>query len=127
MGYETRLAAADVRYWARFIESRRSTLSIVGMELEVALNDGRGDVGRLSAALRSLDAASDQLARLSPDLCVDYLDAWMADLHEWEWATQRLGGYADMAAAMAWLGLREWYLLDDRLSPGHSWRRGLIL
>lgn len=115
MDYLSRLSAASAPYWYRFIEYRRNNLSVVGMELEVALDDGTGDAARLTAALRSLDAAADQLARVSPDLCVDYLDAWIDDLAEWERATQRLRVARDTAEAMDHLALRQWHCLGDQI------------
>jgi hypothetical protein len=105
MAYPKRLAAANPSYWAQFIDARRNTLSLIGMELEIALEDEARDHRRLTAALRSLDAASDQLANLSPELCVDYLDAWTTDLHEWERATQRIRPVHDLAEAMKSIGL----------------------
>jgi hypothetical protein len=105
MGYLNRLAAADTEYWSQFIDARRDTLSITAMALEFAYEVGVHDVARITGAINSLVAADDQLARLSPDLCVDYLDAWAADLIEWERATQRLYSVGSTAAALNFLEL----------------------
>lgn len=107
MSYLNRLAAADTAYWSRFIDSRLDTLSLTGMELEIAQEFGSHDTERMTAAIRSLDAAADQLSRLSPVLCVDYLDAWAADLLYWERTTQRIYSVRNIAAAMDFLGVTE--------------------
>jgi hypothetical protein len=49
----------------------------------------------MQAALRSLTAATDQLSRLSPELCVDYLDAWASDLTRWERARNASAAWAE--------------------------------
>jgi hypothetical protein len=103
MTYLDRLAAADTSYWTQFIDARRDTLSLIGLELEIALESGVRGYSQLIAALHSLDAASDQLRLLSPELCVDFLDAWTADLLEWERTTQRIRPVNDIPEAMNFL------------------------
>jgi hypothetical protein len=105
MGYLNRLAAADTAYWSQFIETRRDTLSITAMALESAHDFGVHDVARMTAAINSLDAAGDQLSQFSPELCVDYLNAWAEDLIEWECATQSLYSGGGMGAALDLLEL----------------------
>ena len=104
MDYSDRLAAADVAYWSQFIAARRDTLSLIGMALEMAL-EARQSAPQRMAAINSLDAAADQLSRLTPELCVDYLDAWAADLTEWEGATQRIQSVGRMREALDFLEL----------------------
>jgi hypothetical protein len=104
MGYRNRLAAADVAYWSQFIAARRDTLSLISVTLEMALEAG-GRAPRRMAAIHSLDAAADQLSRLTPELCVDYLDAWATDLADWEHATQRIRRVDNLAAALDFLEL----------------------
>jgi hypothetical protein len=113
MEYRRRLAAADVWYWERFIAARRAAVNLTGIALEIALESGTGDARRLAAALRSLDAATGQLSRLTPELCVDYLAAWVDDLVEWEQATQRVRAVGGTAEAADFLGLRHWYIAGD--------------
>jgi hypothetical protein len=55
-------------------------------------------------------AAAQQLATLTPELCVDYLDAWKSDLDGWERATQRIRVVPDTTVAVEeFLGLSNWY------------------
>ena len=74
------------------------------MALEMALEAGRRAPQRM-AAINSLDAAADQLSRLTPELCVDYLDAWAADLAEWEGGTQRIQSVGRTCEALDFLEL----------------------
>jgi hypothetical protein len=104
MDYRKRLTSVDIAYWSQFIAARRDTLSLIGMALEMALEAGRRASQRM-AAINSLDAASDQLSRLTPELCVDYLDAWAADLAEWEGTTQRIESVSVMREALDYLEL----------------------
>jgi hypothetical protein len=105
MGYLNRLAAADMAYWSQFIDARRETLNLIGIGLEIARENRGHDAAQVAAAIDSLDAAADQLSAVPPELCVDYLDAWVADLMEWERATQRIRSTGTLAAAINFLGL----------------------
>ena len=82
-----------------------------GDELPVfafTLDDGDA-AGQRASALRSVHAAAQQLARLTPELCVDYLDAWTSDLDGWERATQRIRVVPDTTVEVEeFLGLNEW-------------------
>jgi hypothetical protein len=109
MDYRHRLDAADGRYWERFIAARREAIGLTALVLEIAVEDGVGDVDRASMALRSLEAAAAQLHRLTPDLCVDYLTAWGDDLVGWEQATQRIRAVGTTAEALDFLGLHSSY------------------
>jgi hypothetical protein len=122
MEYRRRLAAADVWYWERFIAARRAAVNLTGIALEIALESGTGDARRLAAALRSLDAATGQLSRLTPELCVDYLAAWVDDLVEWEQATLRVRAVGGTAEAADFLGLRQWCVAGGRAAArGSVW------
>ena len=111
MDYFRRLDAADVPYWERFIEARRETLRTTSSSLESVIEHRHNDVDRCRAALRSLDAAEKQLFRLSSRTCADYIDAWSADLREWETATQRMRSVGDTTEALEELGLEDWHLI----------------
>lgn len=105
MTYECRLATAGSDYWQQFISERRSGID----EAEQRLSDRWWlDTDRRVAAIRSLRAARQQLETLGPDLCIDYLDAWQADLREWTRASQRMNDTGDTAEAMDQLSLDRW-------------------
>jgi hypothetical protein len=111
MNYFRRLDAADEPYWERFIEARRETLSLTAVSLEIAIEytKDNADADTCAAALRSLDAAEEQLFRLSPRTCMDYIDAWASDLRDWEQTTQRIRSVSHTAEALAELGLQDWH------------------
>lgn len=113
ISYLCKLKAADTVYWDQFMAERRDALSLTGLALEGALEERPVEADRIEAATLCLDAAADQLSRLSPELCVDYLDAWATDLVGWEQATQRIRGVGSIAEAMAFLGLTHWSVSDD--------------
>ena len=110
MEYFPRLDEADGNYWEHVIAARHDVLDLITLTLQVDLGGGRNDAAERLAALSSVEAARDQLSRLSPELCVDYLDAWMSDLAEWERATQCIRSVASTTIALEeFLGLTEWH------------------
>jgi hypothetical protein len=112
INYFTRLDAADERYWKRYIESRRESLSLTWLSLETAVEYAH-DADRCAAALRSLDAAQQQLNRLSPGICADFVDAWKDDLREWEWSAQCIRPLGTTQDALGELGLTGWRVLGS--------------
>ena len=113
MKYSRRLDEADETYWEKFIEARRNMIGLTALSLEVAVEYAH-DVDRCAAALRSLDAAQQQLSRLSPGICADFVDAWASDLLDWQHATQRLSSAGRTENALAALGLNDWYLVGEQ-------------
>ncbi len=67
LAFVDRLAAADARYWKQFIRARRQDLDETAVQLTDCADPDR------DAALISLHASADQLARLHPRLCVDFI------------------------------------------------------
>jgi hypothetical protein len=105
MDYFCRFDEADASYWERCMAVRRETLDLIAFTLD----DGDA-AGQRASALRSVHAAAQQLARLTPELCVDYLDAWKSDLDGWERATQRIRVVPNTTVAVEeFLGLSDWY------------------
>ena len=113
INYFARLDAADERYWERYVEARRETLSLTRLSLESAVEYAY-DADRCAAALRSLDAAQGQLDRLSAFICADYVAAWADDLREWEWSTQRIRTVGTTGEVMDALGLPKWRVVGRR-------------
>jgi hypothetical protein len=113
MNYFRRFDEADVAYWDRSLAMRADSLNLTAVMLRVALDNGSSDErssDERSSALGSVEAALDQLATLTPELCVEFLEAWTLDLDEWERATQRVRCLPDPATALEqFLGLPEWH------------------
>ncbi len=107
MDYFRRFDEADVAYWDRSMALRAESLNLTAAALRVQLDRALSD--ERSCALDSVEAALDQLATLTPELCVEFLEAWTLDLDGWERATQRVRCVPDPATALEqFLGLREW-------------------
>lgn len=117
MEYRRRLDVADAGYWERFIADRRALIDETGVGLELASEGPSGDATRVMAALRSLDAATDQLSLVTPGLCVDYLAAWADDLVEWEQAIERVRAVGSTAESLDFLGLPGRNVAGDRAVP----------
>jgi hypothetical protein len=105
MDYDDRIADADLAYWERFIHARRTDLEMLRRRLSRRMRLRIGDTRRQRAAIDSLAAAAHQQSSLTPRLCVEFLDAWIHDLHDWQQATQSLGGAGDAQEALGRLGL----------------------
>jgi hypothetical protein len=115
LDYRLRLRQADASYWARFIEARADMLAQTAERLatpalappDAAASDSGGSEQR-HRALRSLTAARAQLGRLTPDLCVGFLDAWQEDLDRWTLMSQRIRPVRSVGHALERLGLGAW-------------------
>ncbi|GAB6900612.1 hypothetical protein [Kineosporia succinea] len=99
MPFDERLRGATAGYWEHFIAARRADLTRTAVLLR------RRPDRPARRAVRSLRAATDQLDRIGPQLCADFLTAWQADLADWERATLRLNGLGTSRAAVGYLGL----------------------
>jgi hypothetical protein len=66
------------------------------------------NIGRLRAALESLTAAKDQLGTLTPELCVNFLEAWQDDLNEWQTFSTAANNVGSTREAMDFLQLWTW-------------------
>jgi hypothetical protein len=109
MSYFRRFDDADAMYWDRCIAMRRENMYLIARMLRLALDREAQDANEWFAALRSVEAALDQLSTLTPELCVEYLDAWQSDLDGWERATQRIRVVRHTTTALQeFLGLSEW-------------------
>jgi hypothetical protein len=109
------LRAATAEYWSRFIETRRAVITETMTLLRRRL-DWDPNIGRLCSALESLAAAEDQLGTLTPDLCVNFLDAWRDDLNDWQRFSTAVNNVGSTREALDFLQLRTW----SRAGPGTS-------
>jgi hypothetical protein len=106
MRYDKLLGIAGSHFWSDFILARQEILTQTAQRLRrFGTADGDDEAGR---ALRSLEAAEHQLASINPDLCTDFLSAWLDDLRDWETFTDRLCAVGNARAAMDTVGLKDW-------------------
>jgi hypothetical protein len=105
------LDAATSTYWLRFIEARHELITETMRRLNRFIQSN-ADNGRLSSALKSLAAAEDQLATITPDLCLNFLDAWRADLDDWQSFSNNMNNVGSTREAMDFLELKTWTLAE---------------
>ena len=83
LAFGEQLRAATTSYWSRFMEARRQVLTETKTLLAGFL-DKDGDSRRVFSAIASLEAAEDQLDKITADLCVHFINAWREDLADWQ-------------------------------------------
>jgi hypothetical protein len=109
MDYESRLAAAGIAYWDWYRSQRYAQHEDTRTELAAGLGGDFTSVARRLAAINSINAAIDQLERVTPEDCVRFISAWRSDLQQWKMQTQRIHPIGEMAATMDILQLTEWF------------------
>jgi hypothetical protein len=106
--FDQRLGAATSAYWWFFIEARlkliNRTLRLLNRLLDCDPNNSEA-----SSALKSLSAAKSQLkVAIKPDLCTNFIDAWLEDLEDWQKFSSGVNNVGTTAEAMDFLGLQNW-------------------
>jgi hypothetical protein len=98
----TGVPAPTAGYWRTFIESRQTLIDRIDVDL--------GDLGTEHGeqARESLRHAKKQLAAITPDDCVDFVDAWLLDREDFATRSARISTVIDHAAAFDFLGLHRW-------------------
>jgi hypothetical protein len=102
--YERLLKLATAGFWDEFIAARRDNLHKTRTRLKTRSGN------EVRQALRSLEAAEQQLDSITPELCTAFLDAWQEDLSEWEITIEAINSVSSVWEAMNDLGLRRWQL-----------------
>jgi hypothetical protein len=106
--FNDQLGGASRRYWQRFIEARHEVLAQTRTKLgRFATRDA--DNGHICSALDSLAAAESQLhCSVTPELCVDFLEAWRDDLADWQKFSNGVNNVGRTREAMDFLELKTW-------------------
>jgi hypothetical protein len=107
LAYHSQLRYARGAFWENFLEARREGLTITRDRLKhfgAVLHGG----GVADHALGSLEAAEQQLDKITPDLCDAFLDAWQDDLDDWETLCLRTGYVGSMRESMGWFEKLSW-------------------
>jgi hypothetical protein len=105
--FDERLLRATRTYWSYFMEARRVAIAEAEAAL-YALIDRDADDGCAHSAVNSLAAAENQLGTITPDLCVNFLDAWRADLDDWQRFSTSINNVGSTREAMDFLELNTW-------------------
>lgn len=91
---------ADREYWAKFLSDRRDILHDIRKHLVAAPED---DQEGIKAAI---DAAKETLKSITPNMCVDYVQAWQRDLVRWEKVLANLTRATSIEEALSTLRLQ---------------------
>jgi hypothetical protein len=75
---EKSIKDANLAHWADFLRERRGFITDV-----IAMVERLGDSERRTRMLQSLRAARGRCHQIRPELCVDYVNAWLADCVTW--------------------------------------------
>jgi hypothetical protein len=105
--FSEQLDGATRSYWSQFIEARAQVIDET-MTLLRGFLDRDGHSVPVSSALESLSAAENQLATISADLCIDFLEAWREDLCKWQKFSTGVNSLGSTRAAMDFLELKTW-------------------
>jgi hypothetical protein len=105
--FPDQLRRATRAYWARFIQARQQVMTDTVDGL-CSFTHREADHDRVTAAFESLAAAENQLDVITPDLCVDFLDAWREDLADWQEFSTGINNVGSTREAMDFLELKTW-------------------
>lgn len=96
------LGTATRDYWQDFLGARGELLESIQADLsDIETNEA-------VQALGSIRAASDQLARITPEHCVEFLDAWQQDQRAFAAGAAKLANVGSAVEAFDFLQLRSW-------------------
>jgi hypothetical protein len=111
MSFGEQLRGATRSFWQRFIEARQEVLSETRAKLG-RIDDDDPHKDRLSAAYYALGAAESQLDIVSPDLCLNFLEAWQEDLGKWQSFSSAVNNVGSVLRAMDFMELKDWALVE---------------
>lgn len=92
--------SADLEYWRKFLDDRNRILDEILEESGQVRMDKRGKMRE------SIAAARVTLQDITPDMCVQYIEAWRSDLKQWGTRLQTLPSAGSIERALNELGLR---------------------
>lgn len=112
--FTEQLAAAGAVHWQDFTESRRAMIDATRKKLERE-QAAAGSVGSqtMDDALESLRHADKHLSRISPEKCVEFIDAWQDDESRWQKVMKDLPTTLGERDALAELKLTNWISCGD--------------
>ena len=97
--FGVRMEAAESECWGYFLDSRRRFFDAISRRSDEADPEIR------ERLLRSVEAARECSAEISPELFERYIRLWRQDLREWEHRISRIGRMPSVDAALQALGL----------------------
>jgi hypothetical protein len=100
-------------YWRRFIGIRGEMIDRV----KVRLSRAQHDHPTIQQALESLRRSENQLSRIPPALCVDFMESWQEDDVRWHETVARSDATLSERDALAELGLTHWISCGHGIKP----------
>ncbi len=100
-GPATQTRVPDHGYWRRFIESRQMLIDRIDADLERMAHAVAGQ------ARKSMQHAQHRLATITPDDCLDFVEAWQSDRKDFARRSAQLPVGTEPADACAELGLQQ--------------------
>ena len=97
-----RLSRASDAYWDVFMAARHRLL------VEISGVLGTLETNEALQALNSIRAAKEQAAKITPRLCMAFLEAWRHDRHRFEATVQNLASVKSYEDALDILELKNW-------------------
>jgi hypothetical protein len=111
MSLDEQLRGATSTFWQRFIEARQEVLTETRTALGRLANQAPCN-DSVSAAYYALGAAESQLNTVTPDLCLNFLEAWQEDLGEWQRFSSGVNNVGSVLQAMDFLELKDWAMVE---------------
>jgi hypothetical protein len=111
------LKRATPIFWEEFQDARRVIIDTTYGQLKLPAYEGN-EVAR--RAMESLDASRSQLAIITPDDCVAFIDAWRDDKEKWLKTCASLHSAGSTWEAMQTLGIGEWRITKYRRKHIHA-------
>jgi hypothetical protein len=97
------LPAAGRSYWQAFSSARQGLIEDIAANLRDRLDSNEN-----LQALRSMEAAAEQAGLITPDDCVEFIEAWQHDRDIFEHAAARIGNVGSFTDAFDFLELPNW-------------------
>jgi hypothetical protein len=109
--FDELLRRVTTAYWSRFIDVRQKVINEAKAQLSRFADSG-GNCGIVRTAIDSLGAAESQLATISAELCVSFVNAWRDDVVDWQRFSNGVSNVGNIHAALEFLELKTWTLAE---------------
>jgi hypothetical protein len=111
LSFNDALRRSTRTYWSQFVNSRHELIAEVETALRTSLHE-EAEESLITSALAALSAAKNQLGTITPDICINFLNAWQDDLDDWRKFSTALNNVGSTSEAMDFLQLKRWIRTD---------------
>ncbi|HET6295654.1 MAG TPA: hypothetical protein VFG33_19860 [Kribbella sp.] len=110
-------AATRDGHWQRFAQIRMAMVDEIRDALSRAQYRDGVDNPTILQAQRSLESAADQASKLTPGMCVDFIESWREDERRWQQVLHSYTSVLSERDALAELGLTRWLSCGYGVKP----------